>query len=245
MIDKNGALEFLNDLETGRICIIEKRGDEFVLNVENKTKVNKIFGILDIQKNLGDIIYRDKIPLLENIDHFRIVPGAIVRRGVHIEQDVVVMPSFINIGAHVGTKTMIDSGVTIGSCVYVGARCHISSNVVLAGVLEPFGQMPVVVDDDVFIGAQSLVAEGVHIGKGAILAAGVHITSSTKIIDRATGKTYDYVPAYSVVVPGCYSCDTPHGTVFIQCAYIVKTVDESTRSKTSINDLLRQSGNGL
>lgn len=240
-MNEQEAIEFLSRLESGEIKIVEKTSDgEFVLHVENKQKVLQLFSALSISKHVDEMIYRDKIPLLEAIDHFRMVPGAIIRRGAHIEHDTIIMPSFVNIGTHIGSKTMIDSGVTVGSCVYVGKGCHISSNVVLAGVLEPIGAMPVIVDDEVFIGAQCVIAEGMRIGKGAIIASGVNLTSSTKIIDRASGVLHDCVPPYSVVVPGCYeSGEYKHGRAYINCAWIVKTVDSVTRSKTGVNELLR------
>lgn len=233
---KEDALKFFSLLEDGAMKIIEKTDDgKFNLNIENKKLIQQLFVHLPVEKHF-DPIWRDKIPLLDKVDHFRMVPGAIIRRGACIKENCVIMPSFINIGTHIGHNTMIDSGVTIGSCAYIGNRCHISSNVVIAGVLEPISNMPVVIDDDVFVGAQSLIAEGVFVSKGSVISSGVHLTASTKIIDRATNIEYDHVPPYSVVVPGFYE-SAPK--VYIQCAYIIKTVDEKTRSKTSINDILR------
>ena len=173
----------------------------------------------------------------------RAVPGAVVRRSAYIAPGVVLMPSFVNVGARVGEGTMIDTWSTVGSCAQVGKNCHISGGVGLGGVLEPLQANPVVIEDDCFIGARSEVAEGVIVGQGAVLSMGVFLGASTKIIDRATGEVFSgYVPPYSVVVPGTLpGRNLPDGTPgpSLACAVIVKRVDAQTRSKTSINDLLR------
>jgi 2,3,4,5-tetrahydropyridine-2-carboxylate N-succinyltransferase len=170
---------------------------------------------------------------------FRAVPGAIVRRGAHIARDVVLMPSFVNIGAHVGEGTMVDTWATVGSCAQIGKGVHLSGGAGIGGVLEPLQAAPTIIEDGCFIGARSEVAEGVVVGEGAVLSMGVFISASTRIIDRKTGETYrGFVPPYSVVVPG--STPDPHGAgPSLACAVIVKTVDAQTRSKTSINELLR------
>jgi 2,3,4,5-tetrahydropyridine-2-carboxylate N-succinyltransferase len=170
---------------------------------------------------------------------FRAVPGAVVRRGAHIAKNVVLMPSFTNIGAYVGEGTMIDTGATVGSCAQVGKNCHISGGAGLGGVLEPLQANPTIVEDNCFIGARSEVAEGVIIREGAVLSMGVYITSTTPIIDRRTGvTTYGEVPAYSVVVPGTRPAREAGGPA-TYAAVIMKTVDEGTRAKTSPNELLR------
>jgi len=173
----------------------------------------------------------------------RAVPGAVVRRSAFIAPGVVLMPCFVNVGARVGEGTMIDTWSTVGSCAQVGKNCHISGGVGLGGVLEPLQANPVIIEDDCFIGARSEVAEGVIVEQGAVLAMGVFLGASTKIIDRATGEIfYGRVPAYSVVVPGALpGKPLPDGTPgpSLNCAVIVKRVDAQTRSKTSINDLLR------
>jgi 2,3,4,5-tetrahydropyridine-2-carboxylate N-succinyltransferase len=173
----------------------------------------------------------------------RVVPGAVVRHSAFIEPGAVLMPCFINVGARVGAGTMVDTWSTIGSCAQVGAHCHISGGVGIAGVLEPLQAEPVIIEDHCFIGARSEVAEGVIIERGAVLAMGVFIGASTKIIDRETGEiTYGRVPAYSVVVPGSLPGKAlPDGSPgpSLACAVIVKRVDERTRAKTAINDLLR------
>jgi 2,3,4,5-tetrahydropyridine-2-carboxylate N-succinyltransferase len=169
---------------------------------------------------------------------FRVVPGATVRHGAHISKGVVLMPSFVNIGAYVGANTMIDTWATVGSCAQIGANVHISGGVGIGGVLEPLQAGPVVIEDNCFIGARSEVAEGVHIGEGAVLSMGVYLGASTKIVDRATGEIFlGRVPPYAVVVPG--TLPGKDGGPGLYCAVIVKRVDAQTRSKTGINELLR------
>ena len=170
---------------------------------------------------------------------FRAVPGAIVRRSAHISKGAVLMPSFVNLGAYVGENTMVDTWVTVGSCAQVGSNVHLSGGVGLGGVLEPMQAGPTIIEDNCFIGARSEVVEGVIVREGSVLSMGVFIGASTKIVDRKTGQTYrGEVPPYSVVVPG--AMPDPHGVgPSLYCAVIVKTVDAQTRSKTSVNELLR------
>ena len=169
---------------------------------------------------------------------FRSVPGAIVRRGAYVAPGAVLMPSFVNIGARVGEGTMVDTWATVGSCAQIGSNVHISGGTGIGGVLEPLQAGPVIIEDDCFIGARSEVAEGVVVEQGAVLSMGVFIGASTKIVERATGEImYGRVPAYSVVVPG--TLPGKDGGPSLACAVIVKRVDERTRSKTSINELLR------
>jgi 2,3,4,5-tetrahydropyridine-2,6-dicarboxylate N-succinyltransferase len=169
---------------------------------------------------------------------FRAVPGAIVRRGAFIAPGAVLMPSFVNIGARVGKGAMVDTWATVGSCAQIGRNVHISGGAGIGGVLEPLQAGPVIIEDDCFIGARSEVAEGVIVEQGAVLSMGVFIGASTKIVDRATGEVfYGKVPSYSVVVPG--TLPAKDGGPSLACAVIVKRVDERTRSKTSINELLR------
>jgi 2,3,4,5-tetrahydropyridine-2-carboxylate N-succinyltransferase len=169
---------------------------------------------------------------------FRAVPGAIVRHGAYIGKGAVLMPSFVNIGAYVGENSMIDTWATVGSCAQIGANVHISGGTGIGGVLEPLQAGPVIIEDDCFIGARSEVAEGVVVEQGAVISMGVFIGASTKIVDRATGEvSYGRVPAYSVVVPG--TLPAKDGGPSLACAVIVKRVDAQTRSKTGINELLR------
>lgn len=166
---------------------------------------------------------------------FRAVPGSVVRRGAFIGKGAVLMPSFVNIGAHVGEGTMVDTWATVGSCAQIGKNVHLSGGAGIGGVLEPLQADPVIIGDGAFIGARSEVAEGVRVGEGAVLSMGVYLGASTKIIDRATGEVFrGEVPPYSVVVPG--STGSNPG---LYCAVIAKRVDAQTRSKTSINELLR------
>ncbi|HEY0959166.1 MAG TPA: 2,3,4,5-tetrahydropyridine-2,6-dicarboxylate N-succinyltransferase [Novosphingobium sp.] len=174
---------------------------------------------------------------------FRVVPGAVARRGAYIAKGVVLMPSFVNIGAYIAEGAMIDTWATVGSCAQIGRNVHLSGGAGIGGVLEPLQANPVVIEDNCFIGARSEVAEGVIVGEGSVLSMGVYIGASTKIVDRATGQVHmGKVPPYSVVVPGALpGKPLPDGTPgpSLYCAVIVKTVDAQTRSKTGINELLR------
>ena len=193
----------------------------------------------------------DKVPLKFagwdearfNAAGVRVVPGACVRRSAYIAKGVVLMPSFVNLGAHIGEGTMVDTWATVGSCAQIGRNVHISGGAGIGGVLEPLQAGPVIIEDGAFIGARSEVAEGAIVGEGAVLSMGVFIGASTKIVDRATGEVHiGRVPPYSVVVPGALpGKPLPDGTPgpSLYCAVIVKTVDAQTRSKTGINELLR------
>ncbi len=173
----------------------------------------------------------------------RVVPGAVARRGSFVGRNVILMPSFVNIGAFVDEGTMVDTWATVGSCAQIGKHVHLSGGVGIGGVLEPLQAGPVIIEDGAFIGARSEVVEGVHIGKGAVLSMGVYIGASTKIVDRASGEVhYGRVPDYAVVVPGSMpGKPLPDGSPgpSLYCAVIVKTVDAQTRAKTGINELLR------
>lgn len=199
-----------------------------------------------IEGGAGGAVWWDKVPSKFNgwdensfkSAGLRAVPGAIARRGAYIGKDVVLMPSFVNIGAYVGNGTMVDTWASIGSCAQIGAHCHISAGTGIGGVLEPLQANPTIIEDNCFIGARSEVVEGVIVREGSVLAMGVFISQSTKIVDRASGDIiYGEVPAYSVVVPGALPCK--NGGPSLACAVIVKTVDAKTRAKTGINDLLR------
>ena len=169
---------------------------------------------------------------------FRMVPGAIVRHGAYVGRNCVLMPCFVNIGAHIGDGTMIDTWATVGSCAQIGRQVHISGGAGIGGVLEPLQAQPVIIGDNCFIGARAEIAEGVEVGEGAVIAMGTFISASTKIIDRTTGKvTTGMVPPYAVVVPG--SLPSANGGLSLACAVIVKTVDARTREKTGVNELLR------
>ena len=239
----------LDGLDQGILRVAEKNPAGWQVNQWVKQAILLSFRLNDNQlmSATGGSHWYDKVPLKftgwDEIQFqsrgFRAVPGSIVRRGSFIGKSVVLMPSFINIGAHVGEGTMVDTWVTIGSCAQIGKHCHISGGVGIGGVLEPLQANPVIIEDNCFIGARSEVAEGVIIEEGAVISMGVFLGASTKIVDRATGEVfYGRVPAYSVVVPGTLPGKTPTDPS-LACAVIVKRVDEKTRSKTSINELLR------
>lgn len=223
----------------GKIRIAQKQDGIWQLNLWIKKAILLYF---KIQKCVLENGYYDKIPLKfqkwgpqDYAEHsLRTVPGSVVRYGSFLEENVIVMPSFVNIGAYVGQGTMIDTWATIGSCAQIGSRCHISGGAGIGGVLEPLQANPVIIEDNCFIGARSEVAEGVIVEEGSVLSMGVYLSASTKILNRQTGEIFQgKVPAYSVVVPGVL----PSSNLY--CAVIVKTVDAVTRSKTAINELLR------
>ena len=241
-------------LGAGRLRVAEKQGDAWVTHQWLKKAVLLSFRLTPsapVPGGPGGSAWFDKVALKTEgwggdafaAAGFRMVPGAIVRRAAHVAPGAVLMPCFINIGAHVGPGTMVDTWSTIGSCAQVGANCHISGGVGIGGVLEPLQAGPVIIEDDCFIGARSEVAEGVVVGQGAVIAMGVFLGASTRIVDRASGRvTYGTVPPYSVVVPGTLPgpalADGSPGPG-LACAVIVKQVDARTRAKTSLNDLLR------
>ncbi|MEM7618172.1 MAG: 2,3,4,5-tetrahydropyridine-2,6-dicarboxylate N-succinyltransferase [Pseudomonadota bacterium] len=244
----------LNALDAGDMRIAEKQGDSWVVNQWLKKAVLLGFRLNDMGTHSGGPQgghWWDKVDSkFKNWDEedfkaaaFRAVPHCIVRHSAFIAPNVVLMPSFVNLGAYVDEGTMIDTWATVGSCAQVGKNCHISGGTGIGGVLEPLQAGPVIIEDNVFIGARSEVAEGVIVEEGAVISMGVFIGASTKIIDRATGEVHmGRVPAYSVVVPGTLpGKPLPDGTPGpnLACAVIVKRVDEKTRSKTSVNDLLR------
>ena len=244
----------LDLLDAGSVRVAEKRDGAWVVNQWLKKAVLLSFRLNDnvlIEHAAGGAPAFDKVPSKfaewgENRFRdagFRVVPGAVARRGAHIARGVVLMPSFVNIGAYVDEGTMIDTWATVGSCAQIGKNVHISGGAGIGGVLEPLQAGPVIIEDGAFIGARSEVAEGVIVGQGAVLSMGVYLGASTKIVDRATGEIHiGRVPAYAVVVPGAMPGKSlPNGQPgpSLYCAVIVKTVDAQTRSKTGINDLLR------
>lgn len=243
---KDSINQTLQQLDEGKIRVAEKTLNGWQVNAWIKKAV-----LLSFRLNANQLQKSQPSPFFDKVSlkssnwsqddflkaGFRTVPGSVVRHGAYIAKNAVLMPSFVNIGAYVGEGTMIDTWATVGSCAQVGKNCHISGGTGIGGVLEPVQASPVIIEDNCFIGARSEVAEGVIIEEGAVLSMGVFIGASTKIIDRQTGVVYyGRVPAYSVVVPGSLPSS---GGVNLSCAVIVKTVDEKTRSKTGINDLLR------
>lgn len=239
----------LTGLDKGEYRIATKTGSDWTVHQWLKKAVLLSFRLNPNQQmNHGpdNSAWWDKVPVKtagwSDADFanagFRAVPGSFARKGAYIAPGVILMPSFVNIGAYVDTGTMVDTWVTIGSCAQIGKNCHISGGVGIGGVLEPLQGNPVIIEDNVFVGARSEVAEGVIVETGAVLSMGVFLGASTKIIDRETGEIFmGRVPAYSVVVPG--SLPGKNGGPSLYCAVIVKRVDEQTRSKTSINELLR------
>ncbi len=245
----NIIMDTIKYLDNGKVRVTEKIKGKWVLNQWVKKAVLLSFQVTNqklIANGPGKSFWWDKVPSKFegwkkkdfSKSNFRIVPNAVVRKGSFIDKDAVIMPSFINIGAYVGSATMIDTWATVGSCAQIGKNCHISGGAGIGGVLEPLQSSPVIIEDNCFIGARSEVAEGVIVEEGSVLSMGVYISASTKIVDRKTGKVfYGKIPKYSVVVPGSFN--DKKSKVNLYCAVIVKTVDEKTRSKTSINELLR------
>lgn len=251
---RDAVNEALNLLDKGECRVAEKTDGTWQVNQWLKKSVLLSFRLNDmtpIPGGPGGAHWWDKVPSkFENMGEnafraagFRAVPGAIVRHSAFIAPNVVLMPSFVNLGAYVGEGTMVDTWATVGSCAQVGKGVHLSGGVGLGGVLEPLQAGPVIIEDNCFIGARSEVVEGVIVEEGSVLSMGVFITATTKIIDRDTGEIFvGRVPAYSVVVPGTLpGKPLPDGTPgpSLACAVIVKRVDAQTRSKTSINELLR------
>ena len=241
-------------LDDGSFRTAEKVGGEWVVNQWLKKAVLLSFRLYDSVPmdggaafpGMGAAPWFDKVPLKTTgwkADRFakvgfRAVPGSIVRRGSYVAPSVVLMPSFVNLGAYVDTGTMVDTWATVGACAQIGKNCHLSGGVGIGGVLEPLQANPVIVEDNCFIGARSEVVEGVIVGTGSVLSMGVFISANTRIVDRETGQIHvGKVPPYSVIHPGTMggSADRPAR----YCVIITKTVDERTRSKTSINELLR------
>ncbi len=247
--DLRPAVEAALDLlESGEARVAEQQGDgSWIVHQWLKKAVLLYFRINHNRvMDGGPMQAWDKVPLrFADADAAtfsaigaRMVPGALVRRGAHVATDAVLMPSYVNIGAHVGAGTMVDTWATVGSCAQIGARVHLSGGVGIGGVLEPLQAGPTVIEDDCFIGARSEVVEGVVVERGSVIGMGVFLGQSTKIYDRATGEvSYGRIPAGSVVVAG--SLPAADGSHSLYAAIIVKRVDEKTRSKTGINELLR------
>jgi len=239
----------LNLLDSGELRVAEKVGTDWVVHQWLKKAVLINFRLNEmtaISGGPGGSTWWDKVASkfdnwsAEDFSNagFRAVPNCVVRHSAYIAPGVVLMPSFVNLGARIDSGSMVDTWATVGSCAQIGKNVHISGGAGIGGVLEPLQAGPVIVEDNCFIGARSEVAEGVIVREGAVLSMGVFISASTKIVDRATGEIHrGEVPAYSVVVPGTLPAEA--GKPALACAVIVKTVDEQTRSKTSVNQLLR------
>jgi len=242
------AVEQIIDLlDVGEIRIAEKKDNNWIIHEWIKKAL-----ILSFKLNKSEVIEHspftdyDKIKLkfsdwtIQDFinNEIRVVPGAVVRKSAYIGHNTILMPSFVNIGAYIGDGTLIDTWATVGSCAQIGKNCHISGGVGIGGVLEPIQASPVIIENNCFIGARSEVTEGIIIGEGSVLSMGVFLSQSTKIYNRATKEiTYGYIPPFSVVVPGSLPADDNSHSLY--AAIIVKQVDSQTRSKTSINELLR------
>lgn len=238
----------LESLDKGEITVASKDSGVWEVNQCAKKAILLSFKIIDSKVyQSGVSTWYDKVEqkfqnaTQEEMKQFstRLVPGSYIRKGAYVGSNTVIMPSFINIGAYVDDGTLVDTWATIGSCAYVGKNCHISGGVGIGGVLEPIQANPVIIEDNCFIGARSEIAEGVLVEQGSVISMGVFLGASTKIVDRNTGEiSYGKVPAYSVVVPGFLPAKE-EGMPGLACAVIVKRVDQKTREKTSINELLR------
>ena len=236
-------------LDSGKIRVAEKKGDNWSVNQWIKKAILLSFRVNKMKISKGPYVaWYDKVEGKTRDwnekrfvkEGFRYVPNGVVRKGAYIAKNVVLMPSFVNIGAYVDQGSMIDTWASVGSCAQIGKNCHISGGAGIGGVLEPMQANPTIIEDNCFIGARAEIAEGVIVGKGSVLSMGVYIGASTRIFDRSTGEIhFGKVPNYSVIVPGSMpSKNNPDGPS-LYCVVIVKKVDEKTRSKTSINDLLR------
>ena len=245
----NAISKTIDLLDSGKIRVAEKKNNEWTINQWIKKAILLSFRVNKMKASKGPYAtWYDKVDgktqkwnekkLIQA--GFRSVPNGVVRKGAFIAKNVVLMPSFVNVGAYVDKGTMIDTWASVGSCAQVGKNCHISGGTGIGGVLEPMQANPTIIEDNCFVGARAEIAEGVIVEKGSVLSMGVYIGASTKIVNRITGEiTYGKVPAYSVVVPGTLPSKNNPGDPSLYCVVIVKKVDEKTRSKTSINDLLR------
>ena len=249
---KNTINQIIDDLDSGKIRVAEKINDEWITHQYIKKAIMLSFRIYGMETLTGPYsAWHDKAHLLkgktagwtkENFEKagFRMVPNSPVRKGSFVGKNAVLMPCYVNIGAYIGAGTMMDTFSRAGSCCQIGENCHISAGSGIGGVLEPAQALPTIIEDNVFVGAMSEVVEGVIVGEGSVLSMGMYIGQSTKIVNRKTGEIiYGKIPPYSVVVPGSLPNKNDPLAPSLYCAVIIKQVDEKTRSKTSVNDLLR------
>lgn len=252
LLKEQKTINAINDvvemLDKGKLRVAEPIGDDWQVNEWVKKAVIMFFPLRKMETTeVGIFEFHDKIPLKKDFakQEVRVVPHAIARYGSFIDRGVVMMPSYVNIGAFVGSNTMVDTWATVGSCAQIGKEVHLSGGVGIGGVLEPVQAAPVIIEDNCFIGSRCIVVEGVRIGKGAVLGANVVITLSTKIIDVSKKEAVEYkgyVPPNSVVIPGSFEKDFPAGKYNVPCALIIGERKESTDKKTSLNDALRDYG---
>ncbi len=249
----NAINETIENLDQGKVRVAEKISGSWITHQHIKKAIMLSFRIYEMETLSGPYSsWHDKAHLVkgktagwkkENFEKagFRMVPNSPVRKGSYIGKNVVLMPCFVNIGAYIDDGTMMDTFSRAGSCCQIGKNCHISAGSGVGGVLEPAQALPTIIEDNVFLGAMSEVVEGIIVGEGSVLSMGMYIGQSTKIVDRKTGEiTYGKIPPYSVVVPGSLPDKKNPSSPSLNCAVIIKQVDEKTRSKTSINDLLRE-----
>jgi 2,3,4,5-tetrahydropyridine-2,6-dicarboxylate N-succinyltransferase len=245
---KNAVLELVEKVDKGMLRTAEPIEGKWQVNEWVKQGILMYFGVMPMQvMQQGPEQYYDKIPLKMGMQELgiRTVPGSIIRHGAYVSKGVICMPSFINIGAYVDEGTMVDTWATVGSCAQIGKHVHLSGGVGIGGVLEPLQASPVIIEDNAFIGSRCIVVEGVIVEKEAVLGANVVLTQSTKIIDVSGAKPMEYkgrVPARSVVIPGSYTKKFNAGEYQVNCALIIGQRKESTDTKTSLNDALRDFG---
>ena len=250
---KDAVNQIIDDLDNGRSRVAEKINGEWITHQHLKKAIMLSFRMHGMDIMAGPYsTWRDKSHLLkgktadwtkEDFEKagFRMVPNTAARRGAFVAKNAVLMPCYVNIGAYIDEGTMMDTFSRAGSCCQIGKNCHISAGTGVGGVLEPAQALPTIIEDNVFLGAMSEVVEGVVVGEGSVLSMGMYIGQSTKIVNRKTGEvTYGKIPPYSVVVPGSLPDKNNPQAPSLYCAVIIKQVDEKTRSKTSVNDLLRE-----
>jgi 2,3,4,5-tetrahydropyridine-2,6-dicarboxylate N-succinyltransferase len=238
------AEEIVAALDSGERRVASKVGDEWVVDVEAKEAILEYFRLRKVEPmTVGPFSYQDKIPLKKHAPGVRIVPPGVARYGSYLSEGVVLMPGYVNIGAWVGPRTMVDTWATVGSCAQIGADVHLAGGVGIGGVLEPPNATPVIVEDGAFLGSRCIVTEGVRIGAGAILAANVSLTASVPIIDVTGSEPVEHrgaVPARAVVVPGTRPKEFPAGTYQIDCALIIGWRQDSHDERLSLNETLRE-----
>ena len=240
--------EVIENLDKGKLRVAEKNGEKWITHEWIKKSVILYFAIQKMEtKKAGPLEFHDKIDLKNNYSerNIRVVPHAVARYGSYISEGVILMPSFVNIGAYVDKGTMVDTWATVGSCAQIGKNVHLSGGVGIGGVLEPLQASPVIIEDNVFIGSRCIVVEGVHVKKEAVLGANVVLTKSTKIFDVSKKETVEikgFIPERSVVIPGSYKKEFNAGEFNVPCALIIGERKESTDKKTSLNDVLREHG---
>ena len=242
---RSAVQEAIEMLDSGKLRVCSREGGEWVVNEWLKQAILLFFRVQEMRAmNAGEFNFYDKIPVKKwtGSEGVRVVPQAIARVGCHIESGCILMPSYVNIGAHVGSGTMVDTWATVGSCAQIGKNVHLSGGVGIGGVLEPIQAKPVIIENDCFVGSRAIIVEGVHVEEGAVIGAGVTITASTPIIDVRSAQEKvlkGRVPSRSVVIPGSRPKKFPAGEYQVPCALIIGERSESTDRKTSLTSVLR------